>query len=98
MADYTRLGGFVEMKRISPSVILDVAKLRDQILENISAPTVDMFDVISQASQVVAGTKYIIKIQTGPIRFIHVKYLKKLDGSLSLISVDQNKTLLDGLI
>ncbi|XP_048740577.2 cystatin-A-like [Ostrea edulis] len=45
--------------------------------------------------QVVAGRKYFIKIQTGPMRFIHVRIYKDLRGGTSVSGVQLQKSIRD---
>ncbi|XP_022337017.2 cystatin-A2-like [Crassostrea virginica] len=47
---------------------------------------------VSYKSQVVAGTNYFIKVETGWDRYIHVRIYRDLHGNASVSSVQLNKS------
>ena len=79
-----RCGGFGKVKEVDASIqaILDGVKASvDQSLGH--SPST--FTAISYASQVVAGTNYIIKVDTGADKYIHVKVHKPLPHTVIIL-------------
>ncbi|XP_011421190.2 cystatin-A2 [Magallana gigas] len=47
--------------------------------------------------QVVAGTNFFVKVETGPLRFIHVRIHADLTGEAHVVEVQIGKTMGDSL-
>eukprot|EP00276_Gloeochaete_wittrockiana_P014727 CAMPEP_0184346588 /NCGR_PEP_ID=MMETSP1089-20130417/14823_1 /TAXON_ID=38269 ORGANISM="Gloeochaete wittrockiana, Strain SAG46.84" /NCGR_SAMPLE_ID=MMETSP1089 /ASSEMBLY_ACC=CAM_ASM_000445 /LENGTH=93 /DNA_ID=CAMNT_0026677317 /DNA_START=39 /DNA_END=320 /DNA_ORIENTATION=+ len=54
------------------------------------------YQAVSYATQVVAGTNYFVKVNTGD-NFVHLRVYKDLAGATSLHSFQDNKTAEDAI-
>ena len=56
----------------------------------------DIFKAVTYSSQVVAGTNYFVKVETGDEQ-VHLKIWKKLDGTSELSAVQTGKSNADAI-
>ncbi|XP_021252393.1 cystatin-A [Numida meleagris] len=71
------VGGFSDPKPATP----EIQQLADQVktqLESKENKTYGMFEAIQYRSQVVAGTNYLIKVQTSGDEYVHIKVFQAL--------------------
>ncbi|EFC50127.1 predicted protein [Naegleria gruberi] len=61
-------------------------------VEEITARTFDIFEVIAHSTQVVAGINHKLKIKVGDSEHVHVKVFESLQGQQTVQSVEQGKT------
>ncbi|XP_061179007.1 cystatin-A-like [Saccostrea echinata] len=95
------VGGLGKAKLATKEIQELVDSVRDDIISNLPIGYDREMPLPLKArfyrEQVVAGTNYFIKIQTGPLRFIHVRIFKDLQGVASVSGVQINKLLRDPL-
>ncbi|XP_062574638.1 cystatin-A-like [Saccostrea cucullata] len=95
------VGGLGKAKLATPEIQQLVDSVQDDIISNLPIGYDREMPLRLKArfyrTQVVAGTNYFIKIQTGPLRFIHVRIYKDLNGVASVSGVQINKLLRDPL-
>ncbi|XP_062612819.1 cystatin-A3-like [Saccostrea cucullata] len=94
-----RVGGIGGTKLATPEIQQLVDSVRWQILIRLPLGynRGQYLPLIARAykEQVVSGKNYFIKIQTGPMRFIHVRIYRKWNGLTSVHGVQLQKSLWD---
>ncbi|XP_061179006.1 cystatin-A-like [Saccostrea echinata] len=92
-------GGLGKAKLATPEIQQLVDSVRDDIISHLPIGYDREMPLPLKArfyrEQVVAGTNYFIKIQTGPLRFIHVRIYENLDGVASVTGIQLQKSIRD---
>ncbi|XP_070709240.1 cystatin-B-like [Pempheris klunzingeri] len=94
------LGGFSDPKDATE----DIQRICDQVKPLVQAKTdkiYEEFRAIQYREQVVAGVIYLIKVDVGGRKFIHLKVLQVLPcngGGLELLGLQQDKTKEEPLV
>ena len=78
------------------AVAQEVATANKGDIEGKTGKTYGTFDVVSYGTQLVAGTNYFLKINTGD-EHIHARVYKDLGGDYSVHSVQEGKSADDEL-
>ncbi|XP_061179233.1 cystatin-A-like [Saccostrea echinata] len=96
---FRRPGGLSRTKPATPEIQGLVNSVRGQIISKLplgyDREQYLPLTARSYKEQIVSGKNYFIKIQTGPMRYIHVRIYKPLIGFTSVHSVQLQKSLLD---
>ncbi|XP_048743888.1 cystatin-A-like [Ostrea edulis] len=95
------LGGLGKTKPATPEIQELVDSMRGDILRKLPPGYAGGQDLLLNAhsyrQQVVAGMNYFIKIETGHMRFIHVRIYKDLDDVASVFGVQLQKSREDSI-
>ncbi len=76
---------------------LQVLAANRSAIETKLGATFEVFEPVSQRTQVVAGTNFFIKVHTGNSNYIHVTIYRMLNGSSELSAVESGKKESDEL-
>ena len=88
------MGGFGEAKNADDQVKNLVNKHKSDVEGKLNQKF-DTFEAVSYKTQVVAGTNYLVKVNVGNDKYVHVKIYKKLphEGEeTQLLEANGNKT------
>ncbi|XP_062579342.1 cystatin-A-like [Saccostrea cucullata] len=93
------VGGLGRAQLATPEIQQLVDSVRDDIISHLPIGYDREMPLPLKArfyrEQVVAGTNYFIKVQTGPLRFIHVRIYENLDGVASVTGIQLQKSIRD---
>lgn len=90
-------GGKSGAKAVSSETATLLANLKPQILTAANATEFELFEPVSERTQVVAGVNHFVKVKVGADKYIHVTVWAKLDRTHEVTSVQTNKTESDEL-
>ena len=93
-------GGFNIAKEATEEVQTLAKGMKDQVEKQLGQ-TFDKFDAVVFSTQVVAGTNYLIKVQVGEEKFVHIKVHVPLafkNAPNELLECEGGKTFLDPLV
>ena len=93
-------GGFNNAKEATEEVQTLAKGMKDQVEKQLGQ-TFDKFDAVVFSTQVVAGTNYLIKVQVGEEKFVHIKVHVPLafkNAPNELLECEGGKTFLDPLV
>ena len=93
-------GGFNNAKEATEEVQTLAKGMKDQVEKQLGQ-TFDRFDAVVFSTQVVAGTNYLIKVQVGEEKFVHIKVHVPLafkNAPNELLECEGGKTFLDPLV
>ncbi|XP_062579344.1 cystatin-A-like [Saccostrea cucullata] len=96
------LGGLSETKFATDEVQDLIDLLRDDIISQLPIgydreEPLPEFTARLYREQIVAGTNFFVKVETGPLRFIHVRIYVDLSGDASVDGLQVGKTMGDPL-
>mmetsp|Transcript_6891 Transcript_6891/g.11566 ORF Transcript_6891/g.11566 Transcript_6891/m.11566 type:complete len:97 (-) Transcript_6891:157-447(-) len=86
-----RCGGTSEAVAATEETQTLVDSVKTQIEEKLGNP-VDSLKALLVSKQVVAGTNFFVKIQTGENEYIHARIFRSLQGEVSVHSIQANQT------
>ena len=93
-------GSFNNAKEATEEVQTLAKGMKDQVEKQLGQ-TFDKFDAVVFSTQVVAGTNYLIKVQVGEEKFVHIKVHVPLafkNAPNELLECEGGKTFLDPLV
>ena len=93
-------GSFNNAKEATEEVQTLAKGMKDQVEKQLGQ-TFDRFDAVVFSTQVVAGTNYLIKVQVGEEKFVHIKVHVPLafkNAPNELLECEGGKTFLDPLV
>ena len=93
-------GGFNNAKEATEEVQTLAKGMKEQVEKQLGQ-TFDRFDAVVFSTQVVAGTNYLIKVQVGEEKFVHIKVHVPLafkNAPNELLECEGGKTFLDPLV
>ena len=93
-------GSFNNAKEATEEVKTLAKGMKEQVEKQLGQ-TFDRFDAVVFSTQVVAGTNYLIKVQVGEEKFVHIKVHVPLafkNAPNELLECEGGKTFLDPLV
>ena len=93
-------GSFNNAKEATEEVKALAKGMKEQVEKQLGQ-TFDKFDAVVFSTQVVAGTNYLIKVQVGEEKFVHIKVHVPLafkNAPNELLECEGGKTFLDPLV
>ncbi|XP_070568098.1 cystatin-A-like [Ptychodera flava] len=67
-----------------------VNKVRTQVEESLRMKF-DVYEAVYYSTQVIGGSTTFVKVYVGDDRYIHVRIFEELDGSVTLVAVEDHK-------
>ena len=93
-------GGFEQAKEATKEIQTIAEGMKEQVEKQLGQ-TFDRFDAVVYTSQIVAGTNYLIKVQVGEEKFVHIKVhipLPFKNAPNELLECEGDKTFMDPLL
>eukprot|EP01132_Coremiostelium_polycephalum_P010075 gene10075-12350_t len=89
------VGGIKDVKPVDADAHTAANAVREQALTKLSKSSTDVFEPVSYATQVVAGTNFFIKVKVGSGEYVHLRVFRDFSNNHSLHSLQSGKTETD---
>uniref|UniRef100_A0A1E1WX20 Putative intracellular cystatin n=1 Tax=Amblyomma aureolatum TaxID=187763 RepID=A0A1E1WX20_9ACAR len=93
----TKVGGLSEELKEVDAVVQEICEKIRPDVENKLGQCLVGFEPINYRTQVVNGVNYFIKVHIGADHYIHIRAHKSIDGQISFVALQYDKSLEDEL-